>query len=44
MNPTLKLDDHIGECLKSIDIAYDYELCATKKSFSNKKGKHYGSK
>ena len=41
MNPTLNLDEHIGECLKTIDKAYDYELCAIKNSFSNMKGKQY---
>ena len=44
MNPTLTLDDQIGECLKSIETTYDYELCTIKNSFSNMKGAHYASK
>ena len=31
------------ECLKSIDITYDYELCAIKNSYQTWKGKHNGS-
>ena len=38
MNPTLTLDEQVGECLKRIDREYDYELCAIKNSFPNMKG------
>ena len=39
MNPTLNLDEHVGECFKVIDRSYDYELCAIINSFPNVKWK-----
>ena len=44
MNPTLTLDEQVCECLKSINIAYDYEICAIKNLFQTWKGKQCGSK
>ena len=37
MNPTLHLDEQVCECLKVIDRAYDYELCAIVNSFKHER-------
>ena len=37
MNPTLTLDEQVCECLKVIDRAYDYELCAIVNSFKHER-------
>ena len=39
MNPTLHLDERVCKCLKVINRAYDYELCAIVNSFKHEKEK-----